>query len=81
MNWQIHGVIGLDQPQEGFYLTVGSAFRQCADFAMLCTRIVLSDFDLYLTLQDSEKDWSRIRRKQESAFAAALYNFHSNRSR
>ncbi|HEV8589314.1 MAG TPA: hypothetical protein VGQ72_10600 [Pyrinomonadaceae bacterium] len=81
MNWQIHSsVLGLDQPSEGFYLTVGSSFKRCADLAMLCTRIVLSDFDLDITLQKTGNDWNRIRHKQDSAFAAALYNFHSNRN-
>ncbi len=79
MNWQIHsGVVSLgDQPPEAFYLTVGFAFRRCADFAMLCTRIMLSDFDIDMAVQGTEYEWNRVRRKQDSAFVAALYNFHS----
>jgi hypothetical protein len=82
MNWQIHsGIASLgDQPPEAFYLSVGFAFKRCADFAMLVTRIVLSELDLDMTIQNSELDWNRVRNKQDSAFVAALYNFHSQRN-
>jgi len=38
---------------------------------------MLSDFDIDMAVQGTEYEWNRVRRKQDSAFVAALYNFHS----
>ena len=79
MNWRIHsGVASLgDQPPEAFYLICGFGFKWCADFAMLCTRIALTDLGLDGSLTDFEQEWEGIKRKRDHVYIHELYKFHS----
>src|SRR6266404_804815 len=79
MNWQIHsGVANLgDPPVEAFYLICGFGFKWCSDFAMLCTKITLTDFGLDVALADLEHEWDSVKRKRDSVFVHELYKIHS----
>jgi len=79
MNWRIHsGVASLgDQPAEAFYLICGFGFKWCADFAMLCTKIALSDLRLGVALSELEQEWESIKRKRNHVYIHELYKFHS----
>ncbi len=79
MNWRIHsGVASLgDQPTEAFYLICGFGFKWCADFAMLCTKIALTDFGLDVAVADLAQEWERTKRKRDSVYIHELYKFHS----
>lgn len=82
MNWRIHsGVAGLgDPPAEAFYLICGFGFKWCADFAMLCTKITLTDLGFDLALANLQGEWESIKRKRDSVYIHELYKFHSRDS-
>jgi len=79
MNWRIHsGVASFgDQHPEAFYLICGFGFKWCADFAMLCTRIALTDLGLDGSLTDFEQEWEGIKLKRDHVYIHELYKFHS----
>lgn len=73
MNWRIHSGLASvgDPPPEAFYLICGFGFKWCADFALLATKITLTEFGL-------NSDWQDIKRKRDSIFAHELYKTHSS---
>jgi hypothetical protein len=82
MNWRIHSGVNsvLDPPAESFYLVCGFAFKWCADFAMLSTKITMTDFGLEASVADLELEWENIKRKRDSVYINELYKFHSSPS-
>lgn len=79
MNWRIHsGVASFwNQPPEAFNLVCGFALKWCADFGMLCTKIILNDFEFDAALEGLKQEWEEIKRQRDSVFAQELYKFHS----
>lgn len=74
MNWQIHsGVAGFWKiPPEGFDIGVGLALKACADFALLSTKIVLTDFGFREVLPDLSGQWDRLREERVRAYAEKM---------
>lgn len=79
MNWQIHsGVASVwNQPPQAFNLVCGFALKWCADFAMLCTKIVLTDFGFDAALEGLKQEWGRIKQQRDFVYADVLYKYHS----
>jgi hypothetical protein len=80
MNWRIHSGVAsfLNQPPQAFNYSCGFALKACADFGMLCTKIVLTDFGLDVAPNGLEDEWEGITNKRNFYYAQELYNFHSN---
>lgn len=70
MNWQVHsGTAGWwNMPPEVFDFAAGFALRWSADFAMLCTKIVLTDFGYTQVIDDLRREWDRVRENRQIAF-------------
>lgn len=62
LSWSIHsGVVGLfEMEPSGFDSTCGLAFKYCADFAMLITKIILIDFDMSKAIENVEEEWNNV---------------------
>jgi hypothetical protein len=71
MNWQIHsGTAGFwDFPPAAFDLVVAFAFQDCADLAMLSTKIVLTDFGFGQAIPDLSERWKTVADKRVLAYA------------
>ncbi|HEX5703855.1 MAG TPA: hypothetical protein VFX97_11690 [Pyrinomonadaceae bacterium] len=67
MNWRIHSGVAAfwNQPPQSFNLVSAFAFKWCADFGMLCTKIVLTDFGLTAVLDNLRQQWEDIRTQRE----------------
>jgi hypothetical protein len=70
MNWQIHsGVAGLwNVSPEAMNLICAMALKWCADFGMLCTKTILSDFGFDLALDELKQEWEDVKLKRGIAF-------------
>jgi hypothetical protein len=70
LNWYIHsGITGnWGMPSEGFHIICGSAYKYCADFGMLCTKVLLSDFGFINILDGLRREWDQIKNNRQSAF-------------
>lgn len=79
MNWRIHsGVASFwNQPPASFNLVCGLAFKYCADFGMLCTKIVLADFGFDASLEGLKQEWEKIKRKRDFHYVEEMYKFHA----
>jgi hypothetical protein len=72
MCWNVHGsgvvtVAGI--PEEAFYITNGLGYKWCADLAMFCSQIILSDFGFAEHLCSLESEWDKIRQSRAVALA------------
>jgi hypothetical protein len=78
MNWQIHsGVAGAwNIPPQGFHIICGLALMWCADFGMLCTKLILKDFGLDTALEGLRQEWDNVKQQRSIAFVEAQN--HSN---
>lgn len=78
MNWRIHsGVASFwNQPPEAFNLVSGFGFKWCADFGMLCTKIVLNDFGFDVALECLKQEWANIKNQRDLVLFHALDKFH-----
>jgi len=67
MNWRIHSGVAAfwNQPPQAFNLVSGFAFKWCADFSMLSTKIVLSDFEFNEVLDDLRQEWENLRHQRD----------------
>jgi hypothetical protein len=67
MNWRIHSGVAAfwNQPPEAFNLVAGFGFKWCADFGMLCTKIVLLDFGFGEVLDDLRQEWENLRHQRD----------------
>jgi hypothetical protein len=72
MNWQIHsGVAGFwNISPEGFDIAAGLALKWCADFAMLCTKIILTDFGFETALAGLLDEWENIKLQRGLAYVS-----------
>jgi hypothetical protein len=79
MNWRIHsGVASFwNQPPEAFNLVAAFGFKWCADFSMLCTKIILTDFGFDIALEGLEQEWEKIKNQRDLVCFQALNKFHS----
>jgi hypothetical protein len=79
MNWRIHsGVTSFwNQPPQAYNLVCGFAIKWCADFGMLCTKIILNDFRFDAVLEGLKQEWENIKQQRNFVFAQELYKFHS----
>lgn len=79
MNWRIHsGVASFwNQPPEAFNLVAGFGFKWCADFSMLCTKIILTDFGFDIALEGLEQEWEKIKNQRDLVCFQALDKFHT----
>lgn len=79
MNWRIHSGVAsfLNQPPQAFYYSCGLALKACADFGMLCTKIVLTDFGFDVAIKGLKDEWEEITNKRNFYCTQELYNFHS----
>jgi hypothetical protein len=70
MNWQIHsGIAGFwSIPLTGMYIICGFAFKWCADFGMLCTKTILTDFGFDLALDELKQEWEDVKIKRGLAY-------------
>jgi hypothetical protein len=44
---------------------------------MLCTKILLTDFEFDASLEGLKQEWDVIKRRRDFVFAEELYKFHS----
>ncbi len=65
-----------NQPPEAFNLVCGFALKWCADFGMLCTKIILTDFGFDAALEGLKQEWENIKRQRDFVYAQELYKFH-----
>jgi len=74
MNWYIHsGTASFwNVPPEGFDLVVGFALRDCADLAMLSTKIVLTDFGFHHAISDLRDKWESVADQRVLAYAEKM---------
>ena len=81
MNWRIHSGAAAfwKQPPQSFNLVSAFAFKWCADFGMLCTKIVLSDFGFDTALGGLRDEWENIRRQRDLLSFQELNKFHTNK--
>lgn len=79
MNWRIHsGAASFwNQPPQAFNLVVGFAFKWCADLAMLCTKIVLTDFGFDVALNELKDEWQDIKSQRDLASFQELKKFYA----
>jgi len=70
LNWYIHsGITGSwGMTSEGFHIICGSAYTYCADFGMLCTKVLLSDFGFIDILDGLRREWDQIKNNRKLAF-------------
>jgi hypothetical protein len=70
MNWQIHsGVAGFwDLAPETFHIICGFALKWCADFGMLCTKIILTDFGFETALTGLKDEWENVKLQRGAAY-------------
>ncbi len=74
LNWSIHsGVPVWKQPPAAFNLMSGSTLKCCGDLAMLCTKIVLTDFEL--VDEEVKERWDNIDRNRNLLYLAAMSPF------
>lgn len=78
MNWRIHsGVAGFwNQPPQSYNLLCGFALKWCADFAMLCTKIILNDFGFDVALNGLKEEWENIKSQRDLVYFQHLDKFH-----
>ncbi len=78
MNWRIHsGVAGFwNQPPAAFNLVSGFGFKWCADFSMLCTKIILTDLGFDVALEGLKREWDNIKSHRDLVCFQALDKFH-----
>lgn len=67
MNWRIHSGVAAfwNQPPQSFNLVSAFAFKWCADFGMLCTKIVLSDFGFTSVIDDLRDQWQQLKNQRD----------------
>jgi hypothetical protein len=70
MNWQIHsGLAGVwNLSPETFNIICGFALKWCADFAMLCTKIILTDFGFETALAGLKDEWENVKQQRGIAY-------------
>jgi hypothetical protein len=78
MNWRIHsGVASFwNQPPEAYNLTCGFALKWCADFGMLCTKIILNDFGFDVAVEGLKQEWESIKSQRDLVCFQELDKFH-----
>jgi len=81
MNWRIHSGVAAfwNQPPQSFNLVSAFAFKWCADFGMLCTKMVLSDFGFDSVIAGIQDEWENIRRQRDLLSFQELNKFHTNK--
>lgn len=69
MNWQIHSGVSSfwNIPPQAYYLMCGFGFKVCADFGMLCTKIILTDFGFTVAIDDLSQKWKEIQNQRDLA--------------
>ncbi len=73
MNWHIHsGVASFwNMPPEFFNMASGFGFKWCADFAMLCTKIILNDFGFDIAIDGLKQEWDSIKAQRDLLYCQA----------
>jgi hypothetical protein len=67
MNWRIHSGVAAfwNQPPQAYNLVSGFAFKWCADFSLLCAKMVLTDFGFNEVLDDLRQEWENLRHQRD----------------
>lgn len=75
INWYVHsGVAGVwNISPSGFHIFCGLAFYWCANLAMLCTKIILSDFGFVDHLPGLKQEWDRIKLDRDRNYLATAH--------
>lgn len=75
MNWNVHGsatagIRGI--PPIGFHYLCGLTYKWCSDLALLCAKIILTDFHFTKYLDDLSERWRWIRDERMVRYADAV---------
>jgi hypothetical protein len=81
LNWYVHGS-GLSGywniPANTFHLICGLGFYWSASFAMLCAKVVLTDFRVTTVLTNFDREWDRVRLTRHATFLEHNPHLHSD---